>query len=218
MKFRAVLFDLDGTLLDTLADIAEAANEALAAVGCPLHPVDDYRYFVGDGLATLAQRILPVDKRRPDLQAAVVAGFRANYEKNWRNHTRPYAGIAALLDLLTARGLPMLVLSNKPDDFTRDMVTHYFSNWQFAAVAGMREGMAPKPDPAGALAMARQLQVAEKEILYLGDTGTDMKTAGAAGMFPVGALWGFRTREELLRDGARILVDQPRAVGMLLNG
>lgn len=217
MKFSAVLFDLDGTLLDTLTDLAEAANAALTARGCPPHPVAAYRDFVGDGVEMLARRILPVDRSAPDEVTALVADFRAQYAKNWHSATRPYAGISELLDFFVARNLPMLVLSNKPDDFTRLMVAHFFACWPFAAVAGVRAGVVPKPDPAAALAMARDLGVAPGEVLYLGDTGTDMKTAAAAGMYPVGVLWGFRPREELLRDGARILVDQPRAVGMLLN-
>ena len=218
MKFSAVLFDLDGTLLDTLTDLAEAANAALAARGYPLHPVAAYREFVGDGVEMLARRILPVARTAPEEVAALVADFRGQYAGNWHNATRSYDGINEMLDVIAARGLPMLVLSNKPDDFTRLMVDHYFARWQFAAVAGVREGMKPKPDPAAALAMVRALGAAPAEVLYLGDTGTDMKTAAAAGMFPAGALWGFRPREELLRDGARILVEHPRAVGMLLNG
>ncbi|HNW91578.1 MAG TPA: HAD family hydrolase [bacterium] len=218
VMFQGVLFDLDGTLLDTLADLAEAANAALADAGCPGHERDAYRYFVGDGVQTLAQRILPADKRGPEYVTAVAAGFTRHYAKNWAAQTQPYDGIPELLDYLTARNLRLGVLSNKPAAFTRQLVEHYFSRSPFLAVLGVDEQHPPKPDPGGAQLAAQALAVSPAEILYLGDTGTDMKTAVAAGMYPVGALWGFRERDELLRDGARVLVEHPRAVAMLVNG
>jgi phosphoglycolate phosphatase len=209
MDFRAILFDLDGTLLDTLADIADSANRVLAARGWPTHPTADYRNYVGEGLVRLFGRVLPEDRRGEEEIARCVAGFREVYAGNWNVRTRRYEGIAELLDAVAARGLAMAILSNKPDAATRRCVDAYLSAWDFQAVLGQRDGVPPKPDPAGALEIAQRLGAPPERFVYLGDTPTDIATARASGMHPVGAAWGFRPVDELRAAGAARVIERP---------
>ncbi len=206
---KAVLFDLDGTLLDTLTDLADSMNAVLARLGHPTHPRDAYRYFVGDGLEILAKRVLPeADCHQPMIQRCAEE-MRTEYQRRWADKTQPYEGIAELLDSLSDRGLRLTILSNKPDDSTKLMVNHFLPDWQWSQVRGARPQTPKKPDPSGALAIAGQLNLAPQQFLYLGDTNTDMQTATAAGMYPVGALWGFRTRTELEESGAKAILHHP---------
>lgn len=218
MKIEAVIFDLDGTLLDTLDDIADSANRVLRAAGLPSHPVDRYRYFVGEGLHRLIERIIPEEKRSEEQVRSLIADFRVDYGRNWKVKTRVYDGIDELLDGLLEKGLRLGVFSNKPHDFTIICVREFLDDRTFQAVLGQQEGRPRKPDPAGALETARMLGVKPENVLYLGDTATDMETACAAGMLPVGALWGFRTKEELLSSGAGHLVGSPPEVLDLISG
>jgi len=217
MKFQAVVFDLDGTLLDTLEDLAHAGNRVLEAEGFPVHPVDQYRFFVGDGLDTLVERILPENKRSKEHVYRLITAFREDYGKNWKVKTRLYDGVDRLLDELEKRQIKLNVFSNKPQDFTEACIRDFLGDWTFQFVFGQRSGRPKKPDPAGALEIARLLGVGPSEILYLGDTATDMKTALAAGMFPVGALWGFRSEDELRRNGAEHLISHPEELLKLLH-
>ncbi|MHB8789277.1 MAG: HAD family hydrolase [Desulfobulbaceae bacterium] len=216
MHYKAVIFDLDGTLLDTLDDLAAAGNRVLTAAGLPVHPLDSYRFFVGDGLQVLIERIVPPDRRSRELLTALAAAFREDYGRNWAVRTRLYKGVAPLLTALQAEGLAMNVLSNKPDDFTRLCVSQFLHDWSFQEVVGQRPEMARKPDPAGALYIAEKLGLPPSAIFYLGDTATDMKTAVAAGMHAIGALWGFRSAEELQTAGAAELAAQPLDVLRLI--
>ena len=216
MRFDAVLFDLDGTLLDTLADLADAVNRVMAARGFPQHPVADYRYFVGDGSTKLIERSLPAERRDSATVRECLAQFLREYELNWNVKTRPYPGIAEMLDGLAARKVRLAVLSNKMDAFTRQCVEELLPRWRFEVVLGQRDGVAVKPDPAGALEVARLMKLPPARFLYLGDTSVDMETARAAGMHAVGALWGFRQREELERSGAEIIIAQPQELLGLL--
>jgi phosphoglycolate phosphatase len=207
---KAVLFDLDGTLLDTLQDIADACNAALGRHGFPPHPVDRYRYFVGDGVPVLVSRAVPVQQHTPDTLDSVAAAYREEYQRRWNATTTLYPGIAELLDELTHRGVPMAVLSNKPDDSTRHCVAEFLPRWTFSIVLGASKAFPPKPDPAGARHIARTLGLPPDQFGYLGDTPTDMRTAVGAEMFPVGVLWGFRKAAELKAAGARQLISHPR--------
>jgi phosphoglycolate phosphatase len=209
MHYHAVLFDLDGTLLNTLADLADSGNWALGQLGFAEHPTAAYKYFVGDGMENLVRRAIPAGRSDAATVARGAALVREAYSRRWAEKTRPYAGIPELLDALVAREMPMAVLSNKPDDFTHLCVEKLLPRWAFATIVGARASLARKPDPAGALMIAERLGLAPAEILYLGDTNTDMQTAVAAGMFPVGALWGFRAAEELTASGARRLIERP---------
>jgi phosphoglycolate phosphatase len=206
---RAVLFDLDGTLLDTLEDIARSANEALGGLNYPGHPLDAYRSFIGDGIGTLFRRALPPDGRDDATVDRCVEGFRETYGRGWNVATRAYPGIAELLDALSARALGLAVLSNKPDAFTRQCVDHYLARWPFSFVFGDRAGVPRKPDPAGALDIAARLGVPPGAVLYVGDSSVDMETARRSGMVPIGAAWGFRAPDELRAHGARAVIDHP---------
>ncbi|HHT9108457.1 MAG TPA: HAD family hydrolase [Candidatus Wunengus sp. YC63] len=217
MHFKAILFDLDGTLLDTLEDLGTAANRVLDKYGFPSHTMDNYRLFVGDGVVTLMNRALPEDKRNNDTIQICVKTFREEYGKSWNVKTRPYDGVPEMLDALATHGLKMAVLSNKPDEFTKLCVTEYLPKWAFDIVLGQRNSLPLKPDPAGALEIAKCLDVPPSHFIYLGDTAIDMKTAVAADMFPVGALWGFRTGKELLENGAQALIKRPQEILNLLN-
>ena len=218
MADRAVLFDLDGTLLDTLADLADSMNRALEKRGLPTHPVDAYRHFVGDGVEILVRRAAArATAEDAALVADLVADMREEYRKRWNARSRPYPGVARMLDALTRRELPMAVLSNKPHEFTQMCVSEFLPDWAFEVVQGVTDGVPPKPDPAGAKAVADRLQVAPERVLYLGDTNTDMCTAVAAQMRPIGALWGFRDAEELTDAGAEVLLDRPEELVDLLE-
>ena len=204
--YKAVLFDLDGTLTNTLTDIAEAMNRALRMYDLPPWPVEDYRYLVGNGAKVLAQRCV-LDRR--ELAQSVQEAYQAWYETHNLVETRPYDGVPEMLMALAERGLKLAVFSNKPDADTKRVVQHFFPDVPFAAVRGQVEGVPVKPDPSGALMIAREMGVRPDEFLYLGDTDVDMQCAIAAGMHPVGALWGFRTEEELRRSGAEHLAAKP---------
>ncbi len=217
MTFRAVLFDLDGTLLDTLQDLADAMNGALADLGHPPHPVGAYRYFVGNGAVNLARRTLPEAARTEEQVARAVAAFSTRYAENWNATTHPYPGVMALLMALHERGLTLAILTNKPDAFAQQTVQALLPAQLFAAVVGMTPQRQTKPDPSEALRLARELGIPPAEWLYLGDTATDMETARAAGMYPVGALWGFRTADELCDSGAQVLAAQPADLLQVLD-
>ena len=207
--FKAVLFDLDGTLLDTLDDLAGAANKVLEKHGLPVHPREAYKYFVGDGLQVLMERIVPAAERNPALLKELAADFRQVYGQTWQVHSRPYPGIDAMLKGLAGAGLRLAVLSNKPHDFTRLCVDNLLPGHSFDLILGQREGVAKKPDPAGAIEVAQTLCLAPEQFLYLGDTAVDMETAKRAGMRAVGVLWGFRDEVELRNAGAEHILHSP---------
>jgi phosphoglycolate phosphatase len=217
MPYKAVLFDLDGTLLDTIGDIGDAANRILEQNGFPSHSMDAYRRFVGDGALNFIIRALPEDKRIDTIIHPCLDAFLEDYGRNWNVKTKPYDGIPELLDTLTARRLKMAVLSNKPHEYTKQCMAGFLSDWNFDVVFGQRDDVPKKPDPAGALEIAEQLNIAPADFLYLGDTETDLKTSIAAGMFPVGALWGFRSARELLENGAKTLINKPLEILNLLD-
>ena len=203
---RGVLFDLDGTLVNTLEDIACAMNHALREYGLREYPLDEYRYLVGNGAAVLSRRAVA---QRQDMAGRVHAAYQAYYETHRDVKSRPYQGIPELLRALKARGLKTMVLSNKPDADTRGVISTYFGEGLFDLVRGQREGVPVKPDPGAALEMAGELGLKPEEVLYLGDTSVDMNCAVRAGMCPVGVLWGFREAEELRASGAACLIREP---------
>ncbi len=216
-SFKAVLFDLDGTLLDTLEDLGDSMNAVLASRGYPTHPLAEYRYFVGDGVEMLVRRAVPESAggNQPIIRACM-AEMRDEYSKRWQNKSKPYPGIPELLDWLTGRDVLLTILSNKPDAFVHEIARHFFGKWRFAAAQGALPDVPRKPDPSAALAISRIVGAPPASFLYLGDTNTDMQTANAAGMFPVGALWGFRPEAELREAGARFLAAAPQDLLRLL--
>lgn len=214
--YNAVLFDLDGTLLDTIDDLADSMNAVLGRLGLPARTVADCKYFVGDGARNFTVRSLPEDRRDEQTVQRCLQLYREEYARRWDVKTRPYPGVPELLDELARRAIPAAVLSNKPDDMTQLTVRRLLGKWTFAAVKGVGPDGVIKPDPASAVRIAQHLAVPPAEFLYVGDTNTDMQTGNAAGMFAVGALWGFRPAEELLANGARALIEQPTDLLKLL--
>ncbi len=216
-KFQAIIFDLDGTLLDTLADIGDSVNGMLAERGYPDHGLDDYRRFIGNGIHTLVTRALPPAARSEGEVHTCVQRAREIYWENWNRKTRPYAGIEALLDQLKTTTIFLAVLSNKPHEFTRRYVDAYFPDVPFAVVMGKSDAYPAKPDPASALAVAAQSGLPPAKFLFVGDSAVDMQTAHAAGMHAVGVAWGFRGAHELEASGCGTLVHQPMDIIPLLR-
>ena len=212
MNIRGVIFDLDGTLLDTLEDLVDAANATLAHFGFPGHSPDAYRYFVGDGLITLIERIVPEKNRSQPEIAACMDTFLQLYGQSWDLKSRPYAGILEMLQQLRQTGLQLGVLSNKPHAFTRLSVQRFFAADAFDFVFGQRDDVPRKPDPAGAKEIAGLMQLQPQQILYVGDTATDMQTGNRAGMSTMGVIWGFRERQELEESQAGIIVTHPSEI------
>lgn len=207
--WNAVLFDLDGTLLDTLEDLADSTNAVLEKMGFLPHDVDDYRFFVGDGVYNQARRALPEGRRDPETVRRCVEGIRSEYARRWANKTEPYEGVPEMLDALQERDIPTAILSNKDEEFTLTVVGRLLAGWRFAVVRGARPDVPLKPDPRAALEVADELGADPEDVLYLGDTNTDMKTARAAGMYAVGVTWGFRPADELQASGAQALIEHP---------
>lgn len=206
---KAALFDLDGTLLNTLKDLANATNRALASAGYPVHPVEAYRRFVGNGLRTLVIRALPAGEDTSPALDELIKRTGENYARGWAETTRPYPHIPELLDELHGKGIPMAVVTNKPHDWTLLMLERYFPGKPFAFVQGATADLPHKPDPTGALKAACNLKVMPEEAAFLGDSNVDMHTARNAHMLALGAAWGFRGAEELKAAGADHILNDP---------
>ena len=214
MNASLVIFDLDGTLLDTVGDLAAACNAALAVRGLPQHSCADYRRFVGNGILRLVERALPEPLRTPEYVALVRADFVRCYLDRLDRHTRPYEGIPQLLDGLVARGVRLAVASNKFQAATERLVASFFPSVAFAAVLGQRPGVPLKPDPTVIEEVLARTGTPRAEALMVGDSGIDVHTASAAGVRSVGVAWGFRPRRELVEAGAGAVIDRP---GQLLE-
>lgn len=216
MRTELVIFDLDGTLLDTIGDLAVACNAVLARHQLPQHTYEEYRHFVGNGIMRLVERALPDELRTAETVARVRADFVTYYTEHIDVHTRPYDGIPELLDALSRQEVRLAVASNKFQAGTEKLIGRYFPEIPFEAVLGQRPGVPLKPDPAVVEEILSLTQTARERVLYVGDSGVDMLTAAAAGIASVGVTWGFRTREELLESGARHIVDRPQEILDLL--
>ncbi len=203
----AVLFDLDGTLADTLDDIAFACNRILRQFGLPTHGREAYRYFVGEGVRRLIERAVP--DGRADLVEPVLAEYLPYLIAHGADRATLYPGVAEMLDALAQRKVTMAVLSNKPHDSVTEVVAKLADRWRFDAVRGQRDPEPRKPDPTVALRIADQVNVAPGDCYFVGDTRVDMETATNAGMVGVGCLWGFRDRAELEHHGAKAIIAEP---------
>jgi len=217
MNHKGVIFDLDGTLLDTLKDIADSANRVLTAHGFPPHDKEAYRWFVGDGSAILMTRALPEDQRTAEQIDSCFHGFLEDYGRNWDRATRPYEGISELLKRLEERHIKVAVVTNKPHRFTGVMMARYFSGHPFDAIFGQQPGIPKKPDPRQALAAAEKMGVTPSACLFIGDSAVDIQTAINSGMYPVGVGWGFRTAAELAGAGAATIIHHPLELLDLLD-
>ena len=217
-KFSAILFDLDGTLLDTLEEIATAANAALQRRGCARHEIKTYRRFVGNGVRNLVERILPEDthSNHRDVQQ-FAEDLAAEYERRADRLTKIYPGIPELLTTLQDKGISLAILSNKPHLLTIRCANRFLSQWRFQSILGQQTSRPRKPDPAGALEIAKRLRIPPHSILYVGDTEVDIQTARAAGITSVGALWGFRSKAELIANKPNFIVETPKQILPLLE-
>jgi len=218
LSYQAVIFDLDGTLLDTLADIADSVNHVLRAKGFPIHELDAYRFFVGDGSRMLIKRALPENERSEASVASCLRAFKTDYAKTWDVKTEPYPGIPDLLNHLVQTHVRMAVCSNKPHEFTVLCVEKLLNQWRFDPTVGQKRGYPKKPAPDSALAIAHDMGIVPSAALFVGDSGVDMQTATAAGMLPVGAAWGFRPEKELLENGCMHIARNPMDIIKIIDG
>lgn len=207
---KAVIFDLDGTLSDSIASMKYCGDRALAPFGYGPFPESDYKYFVGDGAANLVKRALKAggDEDLIHFEEAF-ALYKKFFADDCMYQVKPYSGIPELLAALKEKGLKIAVLSNKPHDQTIDVIETLFGKGYFDIIQGQKDELPIKPDPAGVFAILKQLNLTAEDILYLGDTATDMKTGKSAGAFTVGALWGFRNRKELEEGHADAIIAHP---------
>lgn len=207
-----IIFDLDGTLLNTIADLANSANNALLANGFPPHPVEAYGRFVGNGVVKLLERVLPEGEKTEANLLRLRTAFMSYYKAHDTEHSAPYAGISALLRRLQEQQVAVAVASNKYHAATCKLVAHYFPNIRFTKVLGQREGVAPKPDPAIVHEILAAAAVRRQAALYVGDSGVDMQTALNSGVAACGVTWGFRPRAELEAFHPRYIVDRAEEI------
>lgn len=213
---KLCVFDLDGTLVNSLNDLADAANYALKKNGFSTYHVEKYRYFVGDGVPMLIKRILG-DNDSPELESILLSDFNKYYNGHYANHTAPYEGIKELLSELSKRSILCAVLSNKPDNFVKIIVGEIFSDFRFAQIQGKMDEFPKKPNPAALKSIMKKLNVNTDETLYIGDSNVDIFTGKNAGVKTCGVLWGFRTKEELEEAGADYIATSPLDVLDLIN-
>lgn len=209
---KLIIFDLDGTLLNTIADLAQSTNHALKKLGYPTHEVSAYNFMVGNGINKLFERALPEGEKTPENVLRVRKEFISFYDVHNTDKSRPYPGISELLEKLQAKGMQLAVASNKYQAATERLIAHYFPNIRFTVVFGQREGVNVKPDPAVVHDILKLAKVAEKDVLYVGDSGVDMQTAANAGVTACGVAWGFRPRTELEAYHPHYIVEQANEI------
>lgn len=213
---KAVLFDLDGTLANSIEDLADSTNKTLKALGFPEHTVAEYKYFVGDGIPKLIERALPEKNRDKETVNSCLELFMTDYRVHYHDKTKAYDGIKEMLTDLKKCGLKIAVISNKAQEMAEKVVLNLFGDI-FDFVAGKCEGYKTKPDPALTLLVISSLGISPEECILAGDSGMDMAAARNAGALPVGVLWGFRTAEELKSNGAEYLFSAPREITDLIR-
>ena len=212
---KAIIFDLDGTLLDTLTDIMESVNKVLSTYQFPTHDLEAYKYFIGGGIGVLTQKAFPQDISDADYGLYFEEVMR-EYESRQTLRTKPYKGIVEMLEKMNADGIRIAILSNKPDEFAKPTVTHFFPNIKFEVVFGARKNVARKPAADAVFEILDLLHLDKTECYFVGDTSTDMLTAVNAGVDAIGVSWGFRTVDELKRAGAKHIIDNPMDLFLLL--
>ncbi len=206
---KGLIFDLDGTLANTIEDLTDSMNRVLEGEGFPIHSSDAYRYFVGGGVRNLIRQALPESKRSDMVIDRCYNLMMPDYSENCFIKTHLYDGIAEVVDKLRSRGIKLAVFSNKVDELTQRFVEVLIGSEKFEIIVGAQPAFPIKPDPSGALLISKHLGIAPNDMGYIGDSNTDMLTANRAGMFAIGALWGFRTKEELIESGAKRVLNHP---------
>ena len=211
--FKVVIFDLDGTLLNTLEDIADCTNEVMKQNDFPISELSRYNYFVGNGIEDMVRSALPESERNNDsFVKKCTLEFANIYKDGWKNKTSIYDGILDLIRIIKSKNMKIAILSNKPDNFTKETIAHFFKDTEFDAIWGKKDEFPLKPSPESALALIKKLNVKAADVLYVGDTSIDMITAESSGFTSVGVLWGFRTEKELEVSGAQYIVKHPKEI------
>lgn len=215
---QLAIFDLDGTLLNTVADLANATNQALSQCGYPTHPTDAYYQFVGNGINKLFARTLPEESRGEEEVQRIRSLFVPYYDQHNADDSRPYDGIPELLEHLQDKGVKIAVASNKYQQATEKLVRHFFPTIDFVAIYGQREGVPIKPDPTIVNDILRETGISAIETIYIGDSGVDMQTASNANVESIGVTWGFRSEEELRTNGAAHIVHAANEIEKIMWG
>jgi len=209
MKFKSAIFDLDGTLLDTIIDLSNSMNAVLKKHGYMLHDYKSYKIFIGKGIKNLVKKALPSENINNEKLNKYLSEMEDEYSKRCFENTIPYPGIIELLNHMQNSSITISVYSNKADNFTKKMVKKYFPSINYAFIIGARENFKLKPDPSVPKEISESLGIKPEDFMYIGDSEIDMQTAVNSGMFPVGALWGYRNEKELVDNGAKLLLKNP---------
>lgn len=212
---KTVIFDLDGTLLDSIEDIASSMNKVLESLQLPTHKIEDYKHFVGGGVDILVENAL--SNQSKEIKDEVIKRFKIEYDGKLHSKTLPYDGIYELLDELKKLDINLAVLSNKPHEFTVSYVNHFFKNYNFKEIHGQKKDVPKKPDPKAALDIVKFLNSSCENTYFIGDTKIDMQTAKNANMTAIGVLWGFRDEKELRDFGADFIVSNPLEILKILQ-
>lgn len=213
---KLAIFDLDGTLLNTIEDLGYAANHALQAHGYPTHSIASYPFFVGNGVRRLIERVLPEDARTEATIDRLLITFKEYYNDHNTDYTKPYEGIPELLSLLSSRGVAIAVASNKYQAATEKLISLFFPTLSFIAVEGQKEGVPVKPDPSIVFEILAKAKTPKADTIYIGDSGVDMETARRACVDSVGVTWGFRPEKELVENHADTIVNSPGDIAKLI--
>lgn len=217
MQYRGVIFDLDGTLVDSVEDLADSLNGVLENHNFPIHSIETYKMMIGSGVKKLVYDALPAEYRDGDIYLECVEDMYEVYASNCLNKTHLYDGVNSLLDELDSMNIKYSILSNKADEFTKSVVSTLFPNRKFEFVVGVTKEEEKKPNPKNALSICKDMGLTPDQILYLGDSGIDMQTASSANMYAVGALWGFKSREEMELNGADCFIDTPLELAQIIK-
>ncbi|MBE9469514.1 MAG: HAD family hydrolase [Bacteroidetes bacterium] len=209
MKFKGVIFDLDGTLVNSLEDLADSMNIVLEKLGFPTHELKAYKHLTGKGIKNLVRDALPDSNKNEKFINECFDSFIEVYRNNCINKTKPYVGIVELLNEFSSRNIKISVFSNKADELTKKIILNLFPKIKFSEIMGLTEEKYRKPSPRTALLISKKTGIKPEEMIYVGDTDIDMQTANNAEMYAVGVLWGFRTKEELIANGAKHVINNP---------
>lgn len=209
---KAVIFDLDGTLLNSIEDIANCVNHTLNEFGFTGHETERYKNFIGNGAFNLIKRSLPKNFNNDEMVKKILGKYNDYYRLHYMDYTKPYDGICDMLGELQKKRIKMAIVSNKPDEFTKKIVSELLCDFNFNIVVGQREGIPHKPDPTAVLECLAVMNVHSMDCLYVGDSGVDMKTAINSNIFAIGVTWGFRSRDELKENGADVIIDYPAEI------